>query len=157
MGYEYLNTHVAPSLDVEEEPLTGQKQLVLRVPIDWSAKRIRDWTRLAVSRLRAARDLRGPLMATHRGGATIKATSAEAISAAQRFDEHYVAKLASQPGRRVVALKKWLKEFDSWVAENEASLGTASSLWKLHLRDAVRRAEFLPTTLAFRSRTRVRK
>jgi hypothetical protein len=154
-AYRYLHTHVAPSFDIEDEPLTGQRQLTLRFPIDWSETRIHEWTRFVVTRHRAAHDLGGPKMPTHHGGASIKATSAEAVSAAQRFDEQYAAQLSSGAGRRVVTLKRWLQEFDAWLAsQSESQLGTAASLWKLHLRDAVRRGDFLPVTLAYRPRTR---
>jgi hypothetical protein len=110
---------------------------------------------VAIARMRATSMFGEPFMPTTRGGGEIKATRAEAIAAAERFDEQYAAKLESSAGRRAVTLKLWLAEFDVWLASgDEGRFGTASSLWKLHLRDAVRRKKFLPATLAFRARKR---
>jgi hypothetical protein len=142
---------------MEDEPVKGQRQVVLRVPADWSGRRAMDWARYVHSKTRPTTRSGTPL-AQHRGGRLCKVTHIEAIEVARRFDTQLAAQRLEQRRARRLPRKLWIVEFDSWLKDgDEARFGTASSMWKLHLRSAIVGGELALASLDYQPRSRRRQ
>jgi len=138
LAHEYLNSHVAPAVAPEREPLTGQPQIVLRVPADWSKRRIDAWLRDALERLAHYKVRGDPVFPRSRGGRPRKLTRDEALALAHEFDEQLSAEWAKQTPPRVDGMGQddWIEAFQSWLDRNDKPLG-AERMTRTHLRPAL--------------------
>jgi hypothetical protein len=139
---------VAPAYALETEPLTGQIQIVLRVPLDWSARRVDAWVRRAHARL-GQTALRGkPVYEPSQGGRPPKLARAAAIGLARQFDTELKADWERATPRRVAGMGRddWIAEFQNWL-DRQFERHSAEHLWKTSLRGELRAGRMSLSTL----------
>ncbi len=155
---EYYSRRVAPSDAIEQEPFTGQKQIVLRVPVDWSIRRFDAWVRLTRARFERA-EIRGePLVAQSRAGRTPKLTRDDAIELARRFDTALSAEWARQTPPRTEGMGRdaWIERFQDWLDRVGERHG-AERIVRMHVRPALDARDLTLRTLDVAKRAKVRR
>jgi len=147
-AYEYFGAHVAPVGTIETEPFTGQRQIVVRVPADWSAKRSNDWLRRTIAQLRRASIHGVPLVATSPGGPPLKLTRTDALALVRKFDQWQRQRWANATPPRVDGMghDDWIEAFQTWL-ENVGEKHSAEHLLRTHVRPAIVSGELKLRTL----------
>jgi hypothetical protein len=146
-AFEYFNVHVAPVGTIETEPFTGQQQIVLRLPVEWSARRSNAWLVRTLARLRLAKVREFPLVATSAGGPQPKLTRAEALALVREFDKATWREWAQQTPPRVDGMghDAWIVAFQDWLDDAEHK-HSAEHVMRTHVRPAISEGELtLPT------------
>jgi hypothetical protein len=156
-AYEYLHRRVAPSGTFEREPITGQNQIVLRVPADWSTRRVESWVRLTRAKHEIASVQGAPLIPKPREGRTPKLTRKEAIALALMFDDGLTAEWAKQTPPRVEGMGRvaWTDGFQEWL-DRQQERHSAERMVRTHLLPALDAGRLTLRTLDIARRVQAR-
>jgi hypothetical protein len=153
LASEYVRTRLAPCAVHETDPLTHQGQILIRVPADWSGRRIAAWVAMVHARLQVASFQDVPLAKPKERGRPTKTTQAKAIELATAFEAERMEQVRSGSLHEApqLGVEDWIDAFQRWLdARGEAR--SAEHLYKQHLRAAVRRGALAIGSLAVSAR-----